>query len=111
VIFDNLVREAFPHCKDDQSASYNRGWEVGMNAAFDPSTGRFDDEALAGAQYQVSEHAALLERLEAEDRKYYSDSTELTLDFASHLADYDYWRGLVDGYLDDRHYWEMHRPK
>lgn len=101
---DALVAATFPNRKDDQSVAYGRGWEAGVDAAWDPSRGRFDDAALAEAQERVSEIAAILESMEAEGRKYYSDSTELTKDFADHRDDYDFWRGLVDGHLDDRHY-------
>lgn len=108
---DSLVAADFPNHKSDQSTAYNRGWEIGVYTAWDPSRGCFNDEALAEAQHQVSEHAALLERMEAEGRKYYSDSTEMTMTFADYRDDYDYWRGLVDGYLDDRHYHARHRPR
>ena len=101
---DSLVAVAFPNRKSGQSTAYNRGWEIGLNSAWDPSRGCFDDEVLGEAQHQVSVYVAFLERMEAEDRKYCSDSTEVTMCFADCRDSYDYWRGLVDGHLDDRHY-------
>jgi hypothetical protein len=105
---DALVAADFPNLKHHQSTSYNRGWEVGVHTAWDASRGRFDNDALTEAQEEVSRFAAVLKRLEAEGRKYYSDSTEETLNFVSCRDEYDYYRGLVDGYLDDRHYAARH---